>query len=129
MNFSKIKSWISNTVYNRKYTITSIVFVFSWHLIFAFVFPQPAITQLRDMETLPDTSIHLYTLCIIVFLVFSVLFGIIFSTVVNGSLEDFASDAAKQPMHRRFNRAVAMRSIKMGMNMNPRSLRFKKYHT
>ncbi|KAG8224221.1 hypothetical protein J437_LFUL002677 [Ladona fulva] len=80
---------------------------------------EPAIIALKDMEAVPDNTIHIYTLLIIVCLVLGVLLVILSS--VDGNLEDFAEIKTQ----RHFNRAMAMRSIKMGIS--PRALRTKRY--
>ncbi|RZF45748.1 hypothetical protein LSTR_LSTR012679 [Laodelphax striatellus] len=80
---------------------------------------EPALALLRDMDTLPDNTIHIYTLLIIICLVLGVLLVIVSS--VDANLEtDFdqksgnsASSSATSHRHH-FNRAMAMRSLKMG---------------
>ncbi|XP_039296500.1 uncharacterized protein LOC111052074 [Nilaparvata lugens] len=82
---------------------------------------EPALALLRDMETLPDNTIHIYTLLIIICLVLGVLLVIVSS--VDANLEtDFAHDqksgngtsTATSSHRHHFNRAMAMRSLKMG---------------
>ncbi|XP_047111478.1 uncharacterized protein LOC124788289 [Schistocerca piceifrons] len=81
---------------------------------------QPAVAALKDMESLPDTTIHVYTLLIIICLVLGVLLVILSS--MDGGLE---ADFAEAKPQRHFNRAMAMRSLKMGIS--PRALRAKRY--
>ncbi|XP_023217138.1 tetratricopeptide repeat protein 17-like [Centruroides sculpturatus] len=77
---------------------------------------------LKEIESLPDTTVHIYTFFIIVILVLTVFLGIL--STVEAHNEEFA-DGLKTKRH--FNRAMAMRSIKLGMN--PRNLRCRKYHS
>lgn len=77
---------------------------------------------LKEIESLPDTTVHIYTFFIIVILVLTVFLGIL--STVEAHAEDFV-DGLKTKRH--FNRAMAMRSIKLGMN--PRNLRCRKYHS
>ncbi|PSN34156.1 hypothetical protein C0J52_10061 [Blattella germanica] len=81
---------------------------------------EPALAALKDMESIPDTTIHIYTLLIIICLVLGVLLVILSS--VDGNLESEFSEVKTQ---RHFNRAMAMRSLKMGIS--PRALRAKRY--
>lgn len=81
---------------------------------------EPAILVLRDMEALPDNNIHVYTVLIIIFLVLGVLI-----TVVSSCDTTLDSDFTEVKGHRHFNRAMAMRSLKMGIS--PRALRPKRY--
>ncbi|KAL1138016.1 hypothetical protein AAG570_009711 [Ranatra chinensis] len=81
----------------------------------------PAVAALKDMEAIPDNTIHVYTLLIIICLVLGVLLVIVSS--VDTNLEpDYTSEVKGQ---RHFNRAMAMRSLKMGIS--PRALRSKRY--
>lgn len=81
---------------------------------------EPAIAALKDMESIPETTVHIYTLLIIICLVLGVLLVILSS--VDGNLD---SDFAEVKTQRHFNRAMAMRSLKMGIS--PRALRTKRY--
>jgi tetratricopeptide (TPR) repeat protein len=81
-----------------------------------------AIAHLREMEVNPEVTVTHYTLFIIVFLVLGVLCGIV--TSMEGSLEEL-SDPIKTQRH--FNRAMAMRSIKLGIN--PKLIRMRKQCT
>ncbi|XP_070206796.1 uncharacterized protein [Littorina saxatilis] len=72
---------------------------------------QPAIAHLREMEGSPSPSVTQYTLFIILFLVLGVLFGVITSMEANF---DDSGEVVKTQRH--FNRAMAMRSIKLGIN-------------
>ena len=80
---------------------------------------QPAQAHLREMEGSPSPSVTQYTLFIILFLVLGVLFGVITSIEANF---DESGDMVKTQRH--FNRAMAMRSIKLGIN--PRLIRMRK---
>ncbi|KAL0268990.1 UNVERIFIED_CONTAM: hypothetical protein PYX00_010745 [Menopon gallinae] len=89
---------------------------------------EPAITALKDMEALPETTIHFYTLLIIIFLVLGVLHVIL--SPVDGKLDSDFSEVKTQSRiltanSKHFNRAMAMRSLKMGIS--PRALRTKRY--
>lgn len=81
----------------------------------------PAQAHLREMEVNPDPTVTYYTLFIILFLVLGVLVGIL--TSIDASLEDYGELTKTQ---RHFNRAMAMRSIKLGIN--PRLIRLRKYN-
>ncbi|KAK7481383.1 hypothetical protein BaRGS_00027339 [Batillaria attramentaria] len=72
---------------------------------------QPAIAHLREMEGTPSPSVTQYTLFIILFLVLGVLFGVV--TSIEANFED-TGEVVKTQRH--FNRAMAMRSIKLGIN-------------
>ena len=72
---------------------------------------QPAQAHLRDMESSPDGTVTYYTLFIILFLVLGVLCGIL--TSIDGSLDDLTE---RSKVSRSCNRAMAMRSIKLGTN-------------
>ncbi len=80
---------------------------------------QPAEAHLREMEYHPDTTVTYYTLFIILFLVLGVLCGIL--TSIDGNFEELG-DTIKTQRH--FNRAMAMRSIKLGIN--PKVIRMRK---
>ena len=80
----------------------------------------PALAHLREMEVNPDATVTYYTLFIIVFLVLGVLCGIV--TSMEGGLEELADPIKTQ---RHFNRAMAMRSIKLGIN--PKLIRMRKH--
>lgn len=79
---------------------------------------QRAEAHLRDMEGTPNPSITQYTLFIILFLVMGVIFGVITSMEAN-----YDENNEGKPQ-RHFNRAMAMRSIKLGIN--PRLIRLRK---
>ena len=72
---------------------------------------QSAELRLRETEMVPDVTVTYYTLCIILFLVLGVLCGIL--TSVDGGFEELGESIKTQ---RHFNRAMAMRSIKLGIN-------------
>ena len=71
----------------------------------------PAIAHLREMDGAPSPSVTQYTLFIILFLVLGVLFGVI--TSMEAGIDD-SPEMVKTQRH--FNRAMAMRSIKLGIN-------------
>lgn len=79
---------------------------------------QRAEAHLKDMEGAPNPSMTQYTLFIILFLIMGVVFGVI--TSMEASYEE-TSDGKPQ---RHFNRAMAMRSMKLGIN--PRLIRMRK---
>jgi tetratricopeptide (TPR) repeat protein len=72
----------------------------------------PAMAHLREMDGTPSPSVTQYTLFIILFLVLGVLFGVV--TSMEANMEEAASESVKTQRH--FNRAMAMRSIKLGIN-------------
>ncbi|KAI0238487.1 hypothetical protein LSAT2_010786 [Lamellibrachia satsuma] len=80
---------------------------------------QPAQAHLREMEMRPDGTVTYYTLFIILFLVLGVLCGIL--TSIDGGFEELGETMKTQ---RHFNRAMAMRSIKLGIN--PKLIRTRK---
>jgi len=82
----------------------------------------PAQAHLREMEINPDGTVTYYTLFIILFLVLGVLCGII--TSIDGNLEELGETMKTQ---RHFNRAMAMRSIKLGIN--PKLIRMRKQYS
>ncbi|KAK3599116.1 hypothetical protein CHS0354_016375 [Potamilus streckersoni] len=79
---------------------------------------QPALAHLRDMEGAPNPSITQYTLFIILFLIMGVVFGVI------TSMEASYDEGNEGKPQRHFNRAMAMRSMKLGIN--PRLIRLRK---
>lgn len=79
----------------------------------------PAQTHLQEMEVSPDGTITYYTLFIILLLVLGVLCGIL--TSIDGNFDD-PGEMVKTQRH--FNRAMAMRSIKLGIN--PKLIRMRK---
>lgn len=83
---------------------------------------QPAVAHLREMEVNPDGTVTYYTLFIILFLVLGVLCGIL--TSIDGNFEELG-DSMKTQRH--FNRAMAMRSIKLGIN--PKLIRMRKQYS
>ncbi len=83
---------------------------------------QPAQAHLREMEVNPDGTVTYYTLFIILFLVLGVLCGIL--TSIDGNLEELGETMKTQ---RHFNRAMAMRSIKLGIN--PKLIRMRKQYS
>lgn len=79
---------------------------------------QPAKAHLREMEGTPSPTVTQYTLFIILFLVLGVIFGVI------TSIEASFDDPGEVKTQRHFNRAMAMRSIKLGIN--PKLIRMRK---
>ncbi|XP_053983138.1 uncharacterized protein LOC128878715 isoform X1 [Hylaeus volcanicus] len=74
---------------------------------------------LREVESLPVASIHIYTLLIIICLVLGVLLVVLSnvkcdedSSLVNGQLQ--------RPVPRHFSRAMAMRSLRLNVTRNKR---------
>lgn len=83
----------------------------------------PAEEHLRKMEVIPESTVTIYTLLIIAFLVMAVLLGLL-SSIESGV--DYG-DILKTQRH--FNRAMAMRSIKLsGTSNSQRQSRLKKYN-
>lgn len=81
----------------------------------------PAQQQLREIQSSPDTTVTYYTLFIIIFLILGVLAGVL--TSFDGGLDDaLGNDQNRGQRH--FNRAMAMRSIRLGIN--PRLIRARK---
>ncbi|CAG5012105.1 unnamed protein product [Parnassius apollo] len=66
---------------------------------------EPAVAALKDIENIPEASVHVYTLLIIVCLVMGVLLVILSSV-------DSGNDVEEHKTHRHFNRAMAMRSLR-----------------
>ncbi|KAG7307118.1 hypothetical protein JYU34_007261 [Plutella xylostella] len=66
---------------------------------------EPAQAALRDIENIPEASVHVYTLLIIICLVMGVLL-VILSSVDNGV------EVEEHKQQRHFNRAMAMRSLR-----------------
>ncbi|WAR14669.1 TTC17-like protein [Mya arenaria] len=79
---------------------------------------QRAEAHLRDMEGTPNPSMTQYTLFIILFLIMGVVFGVITSMEAN------YEETTEGKPQRHFNRAMAMRSMKLGIN--PRLIRMRK---
>ena len=77
----------------------------------------PAEAHLREMEGSPNTSMTQYTLFIILFLLIGVVFGVITSIEAN------FDDSSEVKTQRHFNRAMAMRSIKLGLNQRLMKMR------
>ncbi|CAG5127291.1 unnamed protein product [Candidula unifasciata] len=84
---------------------------------------QPAKSHLRDLDSSPSPSVTHLTLLIILFLVVGVLFGVV--TSIETNFQDSADGSKTQQRH--FNRAMAMRSIKLGIN--PRMCRLRKINS
>lgn len=82
---------------------------------------QRAEAYLRDMEGSPSPSVTQYTLFIILFLVMGVVFGVI------TSMEASYDESVDGKPQRHFNRAMAMRSMKLGIN--PRLIRMRKLNS
>ncbi|KAK6963726.1 tetratricopeptide repeat protein 17 [Biomphalaria glabrata] len=83
---------------------------------------QPARSHLRDLDTDSHPSVTHLTLFIILFLVVGVLFGIV--TSIESNFQDTSLSDSSKVQQRHFNRAMAMRSIKLGIN--PRMCRIRK---
>lgn len=83
---------------------------------------QPAKSHLRDLDSEPCPSVTHLTLFIILFLVVGVLFGVV--TSIETNFQDSGSGDGSKTQQRHFNRAMAMRSIKLGIN--PRMCRLRK---
>ncbi|XP_012945535.1 uncharacterized protein LOC101854218 [Aplysia californica] len=83
---------------------------------------QPAKSHLRDLDTEPCPSVTHLTLFIILFLVVGVLFGVV--TSIETNFQDSGSQDGSKLQQRHFNRAMAMRSIKLGIN--PRLCRLRR---
>ncbi|CAK1556088.1 unnamed protein product [Leptosia nina] len=66
---------------------------------------EPALVALKDIENIPEASVHVYTLLIIVCLVMGVLLVILSSV-------DSGSESEDHKTQRHFNRAMAMRSLR-----------------
>ncbi|ESO09136.1 hypothetical protein HELRODRAFT_74694, partial [Helobdella robusta] len=82
---------------------------------------QPAQKHLKEMESLmieSPSNVTLYTVCIIFLLVLGVLFCIVLS------LDTFDTAIENIKTQRHFNRAMAMRSIKLGIN--PKLIKMRK---
>ncbi|KAI4462150.1 ttc17 protein [Holotrichia oblita] len=84
---------------------------------------EPAQTALREMESIPATTIHIYTLIIIICLVLGVLLVILSSV---DSL--FDNDFQEVKTQRHFNKAMAMRSLR-GLSITQKNVRSKKLMT
>lgn len=84
---------------------------------------QPAKSHLRDLDSSPSPSVTHLTLLIILFLIVGVLFGVV--TSIETNFQDAADGSKTQQRH--FNRAMAMRSIKLGIN--PRMCRLRKINS
>ncbi|GJQ84069.1 hypothetical protein Trydic_g10527 [Trypoxylus dichotomus] len=81
---------------------------------------EPAQIALREMESIPATTIHIYTLIIIICLVLGVLLVILSSV---DSL--FDNDFQEVKTQRHFNKAMAMRSLR-GLSITQKNVRSKK---
>ncbi|XP_028030402.1 uncharacterized protein LOC114243201 [Bombyx mandarina] len=66
---------------------------------------EPALAALKDIENIPEASVHVYTLLIIICLVMGVLLVILSSV-------DSGTDTEEPKTQRHFNRAMAMRSLR-----------------
>ncbi|XP_015509156.1 uncharacterized protein LOC124298702 [Neodiprion virginianus] len=77
-----------------------------------------AADALKEVESLPAASVHAYTLLIIVCLVLGVLLVVLSSV----ECDEDSSLASEQPQRsaRHFNRALAMRSLRLGVSRNKR---------
>ncbi|XP_077302720.1 uncharacterized protein LOC143923088 isoform X2 [Arctopsyche grandis] len=80
---------------------------------------EPAMAALKEIDSIPESTIHVYTLIIIICLVMGVLLVILSSV-------DSGGDAEEHKMQRHFNRAMAMRSLRSMAIPPARALRSKK---
>lgn len=78
-----------------------------------------AADALKEVESLPATSIHFYTLLIIVCLVVGVLL-VILSNVECDEDSTLVSGQLQRPVQRHFSRAMAMRSLRLNVARNKR---------
>ncbi|XP_049823681.1 uncharacterized protein LOC109606137 isoform X2 [Aethina tumida] len=69
---------------------------------------EPALVALREMENMPASTVHVYTLVIIACLVLGVLLAIV-------SSKEGAEDCEVRTHHRHFNKAIAMRSLRFSV--------------
>ncbi|KAK0178675.1 hypothetical protein PV327_007544 [Microctonus hyperodae] len=78
-----------------------------------------AAEALKEVESLPTASIHVYTLLIIVCLVLGVLL-VVLSTVECDENISLSTDQLQRPVQRHFNRAITMRSLRLNVPRNKR---------
>ncbi|KAK2580973.1 hypothetical protein KPH14_006036 [Odynerus spinipes] len=78
-----------------------------------------AAEALKEMESLPAASIHIYTLLIIICLVLGVLL-VVLSSVECDEDSSLVSGQLQRPVQRHFSRAMAMRSLRLNVARNKR---------
>ncbi|XP_011497478.1 PREDICTED: uncharacterized protein LOC105361886 [Ceratosolen solmsi marchali] len=78
-----------------------------------------AAKALKELESLPIASIHVYTLLIIVCLVLGVLL-VVLSSVECEEDSTLSSEQPQRPAQRHFNRAMAMRSLRLNVSRGKR---------
>ncbi|XP_057327033.1 uncharacterized protein LOC130668661 isoform X2 [Microplitis mediator] len=78
-----------------------------------------AAEALKEVESLPTASIHVYTLLIIVCLVLGVLL-VVLSTIECDDNITLNSDQLQRPVQRNFNRTLSMRSLRLNVPRNKR---------
>ncbi|OXU20273.1 hypothetical protein TSAR_001759 [Trichomalopsis sarcophagae] len=78
-----------------------------------------AAKALKEVESLPIASIHVYTLLIIVCLVLGVLL-VVLSSVECEEDSSLSSEQPQRPAQRHFNRAMAMRSLRLNVSRGKR---------
>ncbi|XP_076242908.1 uncharacterized protein LOC143184505 [Calliopsis andreniformis] len=78
-----------------------------------------AAEALREVESLPAASIHIYTLLIIICLVLGVLL-VVLSNVECDEDSNLVSGQLQRPVQRHFSRAMAMRSLRLNVARNKR---------
>lgn len=78
-----------------------------------------AADALKEVESLPTASIHIYTLLIIICLVLGVLL-VVLSSVECDEDSTLVSGQLQRPVQRHFSRAMAMRSLRLNVARNKR---------
>lgn len=78
-----------------------------------------AMEALKEVESLPMTSVHIYTLLIIICLVFGVLL-VVLSSIECDEDSTLVTEQLQRPVQRHFNRAMAMRSLRLNVSRNKR---------
>ncbi|XP_015592778.1 uncharacterized protein LOC107266631 [Cephus cinctus] len=79
-----------------------------------------AAEALKEVESLPTASIHIYTLLIIVCLVLGVLLVVLSSVECEEDSTLSSEQQAQRPSQRHFNRAMAMRSLRLNVSRGPK---------
>lgn len=78
-----------------------------------------AAEALKEVESLPAASIHIYTLLIIICLVLGVLL-VVLSSVECDEDSTLVTGQLQRPVQRHFSRAMAMRSLRLNVARNKR---------
>ncbi|XP_066587121.1 tetratricopeptide repeat protein 17-like isoform X2 [Prorops nasuta] len=78
-----------------------------------------AAEALKEVESLPMASIHIYTLLIIICLVLGVLL-VVLSSIEWDEESNLISEQLQHPVQRHFSRAIAMRSLRLNVARNKR---------